>query len=122
MSTDVKEFEDTIHHNLKLLKEKSAGNYNPPNVVISGAWNIPGTLSWHELKGKGNKTNRELEMIGSKIERDVERVTERVIEAGWKVIVGGALGVDYFATKKVYDMGKLDQLLIMFPSRRGAYL
>lgn len=129
MSTDLKTDIERIPQKLILMKEKSSDICFPPSVVISGAWNIPGTLSWYELKGKGDKTkgelertNRELEMIGTKIEKDVERVTENIINARWKVIVGGALGVDYIATKKIYDMKKLDRILIMFPSRKGAYL
>lgn len=129
MSTNFKTDIEEIPHKLISMKEKSSDICFPPSVVISGAWNIPGTISWYEIKGKGDKTKgelertiRELEMIGTKIEKDVERVTENIINIGWKVIVGGALGVDYFATKKIYDMKKLDQLLIMFPSEKYTYL
>lgn len=123
MKTYLKKPKENIPNRLIVMRKKSVKEiYIPPFVVISGAWNIPGTLSWRELKGKGERTNRELEMIGTKIKRDVERITEKIIKAGWKVIVGGALGVDYFATKKIYDMKKLDQLLVMFPSRKGVYL
>lgn len=129
MSTDLKTDIENIPSKLVSMRKRSEDSYGPPKVVISGAWNIPGTLSWYELKGKGDKTkgeiertNRELEIIGTKIEKDVERVTENIINTRWKVIVGGALGVDYFAAKKIYDMRKLDQLLIMFPSKKGAYL
>lgn len=123
MSTDLKTDIKKIPQLLALMKKKSVDKiYIPPSVVISGAWNIPGTISWLELKGKGNKTNRELEIIGTKIKKDVERVTENIINARWEAIVGGALGVDYFATKKIYDMKKLDQIYIMFPSKKYSYL
>ena len=122
MSTDLKTDIEKMPRRLISLREKYSEICSPPSVVISGAWNIPGTISWLELKGKGNKTNRELETIGTKIEKDVERVTENIINAGWKVIVGGALGVDYFATKKIYEMRKLDQLYLMFPSKKYSYL
>ncbi|MEK6914828.1 MAG: hypothetical protein AABW83_04210 [Nanoarchaeota archaeon] len=124
MSTGIS-FEDSeknIPIRLRNMRKFADENYTRPFVVISGAWNIPGTISWLEIKGKGNKTNKDLEQIGSKIKRDVEKITENIINHGWKVIVGGALGVDYFATKKIYDMKKLDQLLIMFPSEKYAYL
>lgn len=109
-----------ITNELRNLREKR--KYDPPSVVISGAWNIPGSLSWCEKKGNGSRTDRGLAEIGSKIKRDVQDITENVISLDWSIITGGALGVDHYSTQKVYELGRLDLLLVMLPVKIDNYL
>lgn len=63
---------------------------------------------------------------GGLVRYDVERTVDKILETGAGIITGGALGVDYFATKYVLGKFKLsdlkDRIKIYLPNSYPGYL
>ena len=51
-------------------------------------------MKWYGISGSWRRANEELKA-------DVERIVRRIVNSGGGIITGGALGVDYIATKTV---------------------
>lgn len=67
-------------------------------------------MKWIGISGSWRKTN-------NKIEGDIRKIVDVIIQGGNGIVTGGALNVDYFATDEVIKINpSLDKLKIFLPS------
>ncbi|MEX0920810.1 MAG: hypothetical protein WDZ62_00940 [Candidatus Pacearchaeota archaeon] len=75
-------------------------------------------MKWHAITGSWRNTSK-------KIERDVIKAVENIVLLGEGIVTGGALGVDYIATKTVLkDINQrpvVDNLKIFLPTSLENY-
>jgi hypothetical protein len=69
-------------------------------------------MKWIAIAGGWRKTH-------SQIEKDIKKVVREIISRGDGIVSGGALGVDYIATKEALTLG--GQLKIFIPSTLEVY-
>jgi len=72
-------------------------------------------MKWIGISGSWRKTNRELE-------KDVIKTVREIINRGDGIISGGALNVDYFATREVMKLDpKAEKIKIFLPAPLKIY-
>jgi len=72
-------------------------------------------MKWIGISGSWRKTNRELE-------KDVRKTAREIINRGDGIISGGALNVDYFATREAMKLDpKVEKIKIFLPTPLKIY-
>ncbi|MFH1978371.1 MAG: hypothetical protein ABIJ92_03535 [Candidatus Aenigmatarchaeota archaeon] len=71
-------------------------------------------MKWHAISGSWRQVN-------SQVKKDVEGVVRIILQRGEGIVAGGALGVDYCATRIVLEMNRLNQIKIYLPIKLSDY-